>query len=711
MTTMAFRLNLLAITAAAMALPVASLHAQTPQAETIEEIVVTSRAARLYRIDSLSVGKMPTAPLESSQMVAALTEQLIEDQGARDAQDLYRNISGVTFYSFAGIAARGFRQEEIYYDGLRGDPNAGFTVPQLFNIERVEFLKGPAGMLYGPGAPGGLFNYVTKKPTANFEGNFRAILGSEDRYGGMGVINGPVGGGISARAGIFYEDKGLLRNNASQESLVADFGASYDIGATTLILQATRYDMDQHGARLRGVPVDDDGNFLTTVRWSANEPDDFLRMKSDVLQGRIEAQPTSNLSFDATLRYNDGTEQQHYHELTSLFDSDADGQIDSVVREYREQLRNQENWSFGTNAVWSADISDRIQNRVLVGLDRFSGTEDRFASRLRGNTASTPGLPDPISIFNPVYGDSAFSNYNSAALVPNLIDSDRTGLYALNEFTFGRVIVVGGLRYDRFEDDVNGSQFDDDEITYRVGTVYRLREDVSLFAQYATSFEPQDPASQIPEVGGPFVPSDGDMIEAGVKTALMDGRIQTSMAVYQIKRTNVLQDDPLGDVDNDGFDDLLQVGEVTSKGFEFDLAVDITPDWVATVNYAYNDIRITDGFTDVDRGLGDNIGDRFANAPENTLGFWTRYQFGETGFATAFGGDYVSKRLSVDGQTVKAYAIYDASLIYEVGAWRAMLRVDNMFDKEYASAGFREHTGHYPGRPRTAFLELSYFID
>lgn len=701
-----FRLNLLATTAMTMALPLAPL-----QAETIDEIIVTSRAAKLYRIDTTSVGKLPTAPLESSQMVAALTEQLIADQGARDAQDLYRNISGVSFYSFAGVAARGFRQEEIYYDGLRGDPNAGFAVPQLFNIERVEFLKGPAGMLYGPGAPGGLFNYVTKKPNDRFEGNLRAVLGDEDRAGGMATINGPVGGGFSARAGIFYEDKGLLRNNADQESLVADLGVSYDIGATTLILQATHYDMIQNGARLRGVPVDDNGNFLTRVRWSANEPDDFLKMKSDVFQGRIESEITSNLTFDATLRYNDATEQQHYHEMNALFDSDSDGQVDSVRREYREQRRNQENWSFGANAVWSTDFSERVQNRVLVGLDRFTGEENRFASRLRGNLTPRAGLPDPISIFNPVYGRAAYKNYDSAAMVPNLIDSERAGYYLLDEITFGKFIVVGGLRYDEFKDNVNGVKFDDDEITYRLGGVYRMREDVSLFLQYATSFEPQSPSAQIPQVGGPFSPSDGDMVEAGIKTELMDGRIQASAAIYQIKRTNVLQDDPRGDVNNDGFDDLLPAGEVTSEGFELDLAVDITPDWVATVNYAYNKIRITGGFADVDRGLGDNIGDKFANAPENTLGFWTRYQFGETGLAMAFGGDYVSKRLSVDGQTVKAYAIYDASLIYEVGSWRAMLRVDNMFDKEYATAGFRRHTGHYPGRPRTAFFELSYTIN
>ena len=99
---------------------------QTPTADG-ETIVVTGRAQKLYRVEETTSGKMATPPLESSLVITTITEQLIEDQGARDAQDLYRNISGVSFFSYAGVTARGFRQEEIFYDGLRGDPYAGYA--------------------------------------------------------------------------------------------------------------------------------------------------------------------------------------------------------------------------------------------------------------------------------------------------------------------------------------------------------------------------------------------------------------------------------------------------------------------------------------------------------------------------------------------------------------------------------------------------------
>ena len=114
--------------------PLAAQDLAEADAEGREDIIVIGRAERLYRVEETTSGKLPTDPLASSQSITVLTDDLIRDQGARDAQDLYRNISGVTVFSYAGVTARGFRQEENFFDGLRGDPYSGFSVPQTFNI-------------------------------------------------------------------------------------------------------------------------------------------------------------------------------------------------------------------------------------------------------------------------------------------------------------------------------------------------------------------------------------------------------------------------------------------------------------------------------------------------------------------------------------------------------------------------------------------------
>lgn len=670
-------------------------------------IIVTGRAQKLYRVDETTSGKMATPPLESSLVITTISEQLIEDQGARDAQDLYRNISGVSFFSYAGVTARGFRQEEIFYDGLRGDPYAGFSVPQLFNIERVEFLKGPAGMLYGPGAPGGLFNYITKKAQADaLTGEIKAIAGTEDRWGGSAELNAPLGRGFAARGGLFYEDRGTFRYNAASRTLVADGGVSFDPGPVRLDIQATRYDQELDANRLRGVPVDDSGEFLASRRWNHNEPTDFLNLKSDVLQARLEAEPLAGLTLDGTVRYNKAVEVQNYHEPRGLFDSDGDGVIDATVREFRDQRREQETWSFGANAVWAAELAPSIRNRVLAGFDHFISDQHFQGRSLRGGERPTAGLPGPLSLFDPEYGMSDPATYNQGPFTVTLTDAERTGFYLLDELTIGRLILVGGVRRDSFSDNADGIVFEDEETTYRAGAVYRLTDEISAFGQYATSFEPQGASSQNPLAGGPFAPTSGDIVEGGIKTALAGGRLQSSLSVYRIRRTNILQADPRGDIGGDGVDDLIALGEITSKGIDVDVAADVTPNWVVTLAYAYNDTRITGD--NGGGGFSNNVGDRFANAPEHQLGFWTRYQFPALGLAAALGGDYVSDRLSIDGQPVNAYMIFDASLIYETGPIRAMLRVDNLFDRTYAASGFISRTGHFPGEPRSVFLEVGY---
>lgn len=701
----------LSVSAAALA-PGAYAYAEEARDEARDEIVVTGRVSKLYRVEETASGKMPTEPLASSQSITVLTEQLIDDQGARDAQDLYRNISGVSVFSYAGVTARGFRQQENFYDGLRGDPYIGFAVPQLFNIERVEFLKGPAGMLYGQTAPGGLFNYVTKKPSQTFSASAKLVAGTEDRYGGQVELTGPVNEVISLRGGAFFEDRDLPRTFARNRSLLLDAGATFDLGVAKLTTQVWRIEQDLAANRLRGIAVDADGEFLASRRWNHNEPSDFLDLRSTAVQTKIEVEPTENLKLDLAGRYIDASEKQKYHEPIALLDRNADGRFDAVARQYRDQYRGTKSWSFGGNAVWSAQISDGVSNRVLAGFDYSTEDATSTSASLTGRATAAAGLPCPLDFANPVYRACDPTGYNMPAATTTLTDTKRNGFYLLNELTIGRLIAVAGIRTDSFEDvsiAANGTRtrFKDRDESYRAGLVWRVRDDLSLFGQYATSFEPQSASAQDPRAGGPFAPTTGDMIEGGVKTALFGGRVQSSLSAYKIKRQNLLQSDPRGDPEGDGINNSVAFGEVTSKGIDIDIAADLTDNWVLTLAYGYNDTRITkdNGRTPPTNSV---VGGRFANAPKNTLGFWTRYQLPQTGLAFAFGGDYVSKRISLSNQPVNAYFVFDGSVSWTQGPWDVRLRVDNIFDKTYAASGFNDRGGHFPGRPRSAFVEAGY---
>lgn len=681
-----------------------------PQEEpaTLDEVVITGRAQRLYRTNQTTIGKTAENPLDIPQALQLLNAELIEDQGARDITDLYRNISGMTFFSYAGVTFRGFRQDEAYFDGVRGNPFIGFAVPQLFNVERVEVLKGPAGMLYGPGSPGGMINYVTKTPSDVFAGKITGVIGDYDRVGVSGEVTGPVdeAGRITVRLGGFYEERDSFRVNAGSENLIGDLGVGIALtDQTKVTLQASVYDQTLPANRLRGVPVDMDGNFLTDIRWNHNEPTDFATLKAQVYQARLASQLADNVRFDATARYSESSERQNYHEPRGAIDTDGDGRLDAVRRQFRDQYRDADSLSLAANLV--ADVQALgLNHRILLGGD-WAQEDLVFKSRLAAQ-ASLGGPVPNLSLFNPVYGLTGAAAYNLDALPLSRAEdrSIRGGVYLQDQVRFGdRFIALAGVRWDRFEDDNRTSDvdFEDSNLTYRLGLIFKPRQNVSTYVSWSDTFEPQGAGSQAADVGGPFAPVTGTQVEAGVKTALNGGRVQINAAVYQIVRENILQaDQSLPPVN--GRDQLRPIGEVTSEGFEIDVSTDLTANWVLTANYGYNDTRITG--TAPGQSITNAVGDRFVNAPRHQAGFWTRYQVPKLRTAFAFGGEYVSERVGFNNERVKPYTVFDASITTAFDFAKVRLRVDNLFDKTYAASGFGLQ-GSFPGEPRTVFVEVS----
>ncbi|NIJ17912.1 TonB-dependent siderophore receptor [Sphingobium vermicomposti] len=669
-----------------------------PDAGDTDQIIVTGRAQRLYRTETTTVGKAAQDPLDIPQALQVINKDLFADQGARDATDIYRNISGVSFFSYAGITFRGFRQDQSFYDGMRGNPFIGFSVPQLFNIERVEVLKGPAGLFFGPGSPGGIINYASKVPDDKAAMRLVATAGNYDRRGISAEATGPVDGDgvVTYRLGGFYEASNPYRINTKNVSLIGDGAIAIRTNeGGKLTLQATIYDNDLQANRLRGVLTDNDGNFLGSIRWNANEPTDFLHLKSKAYQARYATAIGDRVMFDAGLRYFKATETQQYHEPRGFLA----GSTDLVVREFRDQIRDVDGLSFSANLTARVDLLG-MEHKLQTGADWYDETSVLNSRILRAGVT-------PLSLSNPVYTNSA-RDVARAALLPFAVTDTRTkrkGAYLQDQISLSEAfILVGGVRYDKFEDGVVGDRFyTDEDVTFRTGAIFKPRRDVSVYLSWSQSFEPQSASSQTIDVGGPFAPVTGDQFEGGVKTDLFDGRLQANFAAYRIVRKNILQADTSLPPVN-GQDQLRPIGEVTSKGFEIDLSTDITPNWVALVNYGFNDTKITG--TIAGQAITNAVGNRFANAPKHKLGFWTRYQLPAIDTAIAFGGEYVSKRISLSGQGVKPYTIFDASLTKGLGFAELMLRVDNIFDKVYAASGFSAQSGHFPGEPRTFLAEM-----
>ncbi len=684
-------------------------HSDKQQADKdLEVIEVKGRAQTLYRASQSSVGTRTDTDLELvPQSIQVLPEALIRDQAARQVTDLYRSMSGVSAFSYSGVTFRGFRQDEILYDGVRGDPFNGFAVPQLFNVQEVQILKGSSGALYGSSAPGGLINYVTKKPQRTAKNQLELGLGNDEYWQGSLELSGPLTEQQAYRFGYYRDSEQPFRWNTKVENEILDLGYLIDLSdSTSLTLQYNTVTQDYQGARLRGVPTDDQGNFLGDRAWNHNEATDFQSLEADVWQVRADHEFNSNWRTDLTWRHYENTELQNYHEPFCSYDTDGDGVVDYCRRQFRDQRRENTADSVTWNNIVEFSTAG-LNHQLLLGADTM--TQDSYFLGRNVAPIEQGGKALGISLTNPVYGLTSAADYDidSIKSTPTDTTAVRQGFYLQDQLDLtASWNLLLGVRWDSYEDknNVASSKVDGSDSSWRVGSTYQLTDWVRLYAVKGTGFSPQATASQVPEVGGPFEAEQSSIVEAGARFSLLNDAIRLNVATYEMIRNNILQADPRGDVGGDGRDDQIALGEVKSKGVEVDLLGDLTDSWVLNVNYAYNDTRIVESTS----AITNAVGDKFANAPQHQIGVWSRYELDSINSAIAAGMDYVSDQLSIDGQHVKSYTVFDMSWQTRWQQWMFQANVKNLFDKTYATAGFIERTGHFPGEPRRLIVTASY---
>ncbi len=674
--------------------------------EAIENIEIIGRAAQYYVAEESKMAtKTPTHIMDIPQSVQVLTEELIKDQAARQTTDLYRSISGITQFSYSGVIARGFRQDQVRYDGVQGDPYGGFSIPQLFNIERVEVLKGPSGMLYGSGEPGGLLNYVTKKPKFVSEHSVSVFAGNYDLKGVSAESTGgfSTSSDLAYRVGGFYQDKRPFRNNTDEKNVLLSAGLTWLVSdSTELTIEYDYIDQDLAGHRLRGVPVDDEGNFITDISYNPNEKTDYQRVKADVWQLTLNHEFTTDFTNTTVVRYLDNERLQNYHENRGI---QEDGR--SMLREFRDQVRENEEYSITSDFVYLGEWMD-FNHTLLLGMDYFN-VKEHYEYNIGRGAASN--IPD-IDIFEPVYGSDP-ADYTLISRPDADTAFSRTGLYVQEQVELNdHWIAIAGLRYDHFKDEnVNtGEDYSDSDVSPRIGAIYKPNKDLSVYVSRSQGFKPQSLSEQLNESSDldsadALDPEQSVQYELGIKQKWLQGKLFTTASLYQIIKDNVTIGNPEDTGENDGQPALLQIGEVTSEGFELDVMGDIAENWTATLNYAYNRAKITGGSPDA---ISNSVNGEFVNAPDHTLGLWTRYDFPAIDSAFSIGMDYVSERISLSGQKVKAYTVWDASWRTRFEQLEIQLNIKNLLDEEYATSGFNKRNGHFPGEPRSVLLQVSH---
>ncbi|MEH2247158.1 TonB-dependent siderophore receptor [Nostoc sp.] len=633
------------------------------------ELVVTGEQDG-YTVPEASTATLTDTPLRDiPQSIQVVPQQVIKDQGITRIVDAVRNVSGTQIGGgygnlFGEVRIRGFSADSLV-DGF-----TGLLPVNGANIEQVEVLKGPASVLFGEGDPGGLVNYVTKKPldTPYYSASFTA--GSYDYYNPAIDLSGPLTTDkkLLYRLNISYENSGSYRDYIENDISYLSPVISYKISDATTLDFAYEYLNSKQGFDRGFSP---EAIYLTLPRnRNLAQPDDFSNTESHRLALTLNRQFGENwrLRSRFSAQFDEGSEK-----VTQIGNPLLEDGRTLPRQQYGDGPNYTQSYALQTNLIGKFNTG-AIAHQLLLGLDWRHRSSD---------TNNAYGIDDfpSIDIFEPNYNVPLPDRIYSG---PYTTKNNGIGIYLQDQVTLlpNLKLVIGG-RYDfadtttedfSIPDEPQKSGFNSQAFSPRVGIVYQPIEPISLYASYNRSFVSNLGTLKVGRTQ--IEPSFSTQYEVSIRAELLDKRLSVNLAAYNIAKTNI----PTTDPNNDQFS--IAIGEVKSRGIELDVAGEILPGWKVIASSFLNDAYVSKGYAGLPEGR------HLTNAPYHGASFWTTYEFQkgnlqglQFGAGLFFKGDRTANL--DDPFILPSYVTTDALIAYKRDNWRAALNFKNIFNVKY----------------------------
>lgn len=648
---------------------------------------------------SASATRTDTSIHETPQSISVVSKAVVEDIGATRLQDALDYAGGVgRANNFGGqglttFTVRGFTTGEFYRNCFpinRGYPN----MPDANTIERLEVLRGPATMLYGRGDPGGTFNVVTKQPLAERTVTLGSQLNDQGMKRGTLDASGPLDeeGRLAYRLNVVGEGGDTFRDHVETERYGITPVLTWQASDDTKVIFEGDFMRNNHPldrgltrfANQKGTPSRD-------TFWGDKDVGK-LHNDNSMAQLRFEHLLNDNWTLGGGFQWLDGTLQGNAIEANSLA---ADGHTLNRNFNYRKLEWTDKDTQLNLTGHFSTGGFDHT---LLTGVE-FEDYD--YKSIIQRSSAAYTS-----DIFNPVYG-------KPRPALTSTPTHDKENLKTYAAFVQDQVAlterlkVLAGARFERFEHQyetyVKGGQSweaSDNAVTPRVGVTYDLTDTLAVYADAARSFKPNTGASRD---GAGFEPEKGKSYEMGIKWEGLDRQLSVDAAIYQIDKKNVLTTDP------EDSNYKVAAGQVRSRGFDLNVAGNLTPEWRVIGGYAYVDAEVTKDNTI-------RAGSHLANIPRNSFSLLNVYEFQDgrlKGLGLGAGAKYVDERVGQTSNTafsMDAYTVVDLLGYYKVNdKVRLNLDVKNLFNRDFEEGAFGNFYA-YPGAPRTVQVGIAYTL-
>jgi iron complex outermembrane receptor protein len=673
-----------------------------------------------------ATGSKTNTPITAiPQAVSVLGREELDDRKALQVDEALRYAAGVSAQAFGTdpdtewVYIRGFQatQTGLFMDGLQLFAY-GFGAFQVdpFLLERVEVLKGPASVLYGGSNPGGIVNMVSKRPNGQ---NFGYVEAGINNWGNAYV---GIDAGLSDKQGVWST---RLTGRLSGGDLSSDHSEDFrGVIMPQISYQpngATRFTAYGSYAALDQVRVG--GSFLPYVGTVVNAP--FGRIRRDAFYGEpaidnqqrtqamigyeFQHQFANDWSFSQNLRYGvmKGSQIGPYGYGYARPDAPFGDGFQPLAPDYQlYRLGFQER-----SRVRTLTLDNRIDGKLVTGPLEHSllfGVDYKYFN-IDHTQASGGGTP--ISVTNPVYGAPQGPSF---VYLNQDLKHHQLGFYAQDQIRFGDgwLVTLNG-RYDYVDKKsvspaglLFSPTYEKQEASWsgRAGLAYEFANGLTPYVSAATFFTPVFDA--VPNLAGgagqPFRPEEGRQFEAGVKykPTFMDALFTASF--FDIVKQNVVNPAPTA---INPFAQ-QQLGEVRSRGFEFEAKANITKDLKLLASFTAFDLKTT---RDTRPEL---VGRTPIIVPETTASAWLDYTVPDgafKGLGLAAGIRYLGRSYASADNMLKvpAATLVDAAIRYRIGDWSLALNVNNLFDKTYVKS-CNGQSGCFYGDARTVTVSANY---
>lgn len=657
--------------------------AAEPAVTTLPSIQITASNTNRYAAVSTSTAtKTNTLLRDVPQAISVITNELIKDQSIRSIGDAVRYVPGVGVSQGEGnrdaLVFRGNRSTgDFFIDGIRDDAE---FYRDLYNIERIEVLKGANGMIFGRGGSGGVVNRVTKQANWNPTKEFIFQGGSFNQKRMTADVGYVINEMAAIRLNALYEDAGSFRDGVSMERLgVSPTVTLKPTHRTKVVAGMERFHDDRTAdrgitsANDRPVDVSRSQFFGDPKRSNAN---------INVLSFNSLIEHKFDSGFTLQNRTNYTTYDKFYQNVFANGGLDNRGQVSLGAYNNattRDNVFNQTNLLYSLN---TGPISHTLMAGIEIGRQE---THNKRETGLFNNDLASTSLQVPLS--NPITNvPISFVNRNAGGDVDALNRSvvNVTSLYIQDQIEFiPQLQAIVGVRYDIFDVDFrqrNGQRdhlkTNDDLIAPRFGLIYKPIEPISFYASYSQAYVPRagDQLSSLNVTVETLKPEKFTTLETGVKWDIRPDLAFTA-AVYQLDRTNVINSVVGGQT-------FLTKGQRT-KGVEVSLNGQLTSNWSVMGGYAYQDGEITSDIFGIAKK-----GASVAELPRHTFSVWSRYDFTPrlgAAFGVIYRGDMFT---SVTNRVVLPdFTRVDAALFAQITKhFRGQLNFENLLDTKYFAA-------------------------